>query len=117
MSDEDLKFYAKKLGIKHFRGVFMRDTLPNKIKINECGIVNLDSNIGEGTHWTAYYKNKFDITYFDSYGNLVPPRELQAYFYSDGRKNIIRYNYDTIQKFNSFKCGQYCLMFLYNIML
>ena len=26
-----------------FRGVFLRDTLPKNAKLNECGILNLDS--------------------------------------------------------------------------
>lgn len=116
MTDEDLKFYVKQLAIKHFRGVYMNDTLPKKIKRIECGIVNLDSNKNSGTHWTAYFKKNSQITYFDSYGNLVPTRQLHKYFNSDGRQNSIRYNYDTIQKWNSYRCGQYCLIFLYNMM-
>jgi len=31
----------KKLGVSGFRGVFVRDSLPNKPKIKECGILNL----------------------------------------------------------------------------
>ena len=38
----------------HFRGVFMRDSLPGVICPKECGIVNLDSSSGDGTHWVAY---------------------------------------------------------------
>ena len=29
---------AKKLSLDRFRGVFLRDTLPKKTKLNECGI-------------------------------------------------------------------------------
>ena len=32
-------------------GYFFRDTLPKKAKLNECGISNLDSSSGDGTHW------------------------------------------------------------------
>lgn len=46
--------YAKQL--PNFRGIFMRDDLPLKIRKNECGIVNLDISSGPGTHWTAYVK-------------------------------------------------------------
>ena len=31
---------AKKLSLDGFRGVFLRDTLPTKTKLNECGILN-----------------------------------------------------------------------------
>ena len=33
--------WVKKLGIKHFRGIYSRDGLPRKIK-KECRIINLD---------------------------------------------------------------------------
>lgn len=51
----------------------MRDKLPKKPHIIECGIVNLDSYKGPGTHWVAYYKNYNKKEYFDSFGNLQPP--------------------------------------------
>lgn len=92
----------------------MRDTLPDKILSVEAGIVNLDSNSGRGTHWTAYVKNKTSIKYFDSFGNLKPPIELIKYFHSNGRVLEIKYNYDRYQSLNAFNCGHLCLMFLYN---
>ena len=42
---------VKKLSQYGFRGVFLRDTLSTKTKLNECGILNLDSSSGDGTHW------------------------------------------------------------------
>lgn len=92
----------------------MRDKLPKHIKRNECGIVNLDRNIGDGTHWTAYVKKNKEVTYFDSYGNLRPPEELIKYILSDGGFTKIRYNYDTMQNYKSSNCGHLCLLFLYN---
>ena len=35
----------------NLEGVFLRDTLPTKTKLKECGILNLDSLSGDGTHW------------------------------------------------------------------
>ena len=40
---------AKKLLLCGFRGVFLRDTLPKKLKLNECDILNLDSSSVDGT--------------------------------------------------------------------
>ena len=40
---------AKKLSLDGFRGLFLRDTLPKQLKLNECGILNLDSSSGDGT--------------------------------------------------------------------
>ena len=42
---------VKKLSLDGFRGVFLRDTLSKKAKLNECGILNFDSSSGDGTHW------------------------------------------------------------------
>ena len=41
---------AKKLSLYEFRGVFLRDTLPAKTKLNECGILKQDSSSGDRTH-------------------------------------------------------------------
>ena len=59
---------AKKLSLHGFRGVFLRDTLPTKTKLNKCGILNLDSSTGDGTHWVMWFKKGKDKFYFDSYG-------------------------------------------------
>lgn len=106
LTDNDIKKYAK--NIPHFRGVFMRDLLPKKINKYECGIVNLDSSNGLGTHWVAYYKNNKYKEYFDSFGNLQPPLEIIKYIGSN-----IHYNHHQHQKYNSFNCGHLCLKFLY----
>lgn len=53
--------------IPHFRGVFMQDRLPKKtcaLKF-ECGIVNLNSDSGAGTHWTTYYKRGPEAVIWD----------------------------------------------------
>lgn len=92
----------------------MRNALPAKIHKIECAIINLDDEQNAGSHWTCYVKENSQIIYFDSYGNLRPPIELLRYFKSDGINNIVKYNYETKQADNSFKCGHLCLKFLYN---
>lgn len=111
LSNIDLMKYAKLWSIPNFRGVFMRDSLPYKIRQYERGIINLDSIYGSGTHWTAYKKNKNKIVYFDSFGNLRPPIEVISYFNSNGGCNIL-YNYNIFQSFDSYNCGHLCLKFL-----
>lgn len=98
--------------VANFRGVFMRDLLPSLINDVETGVVNLDSISGEGTHWVCYSKVKSLIEYFDSYGNLRPPKELISYFKTSPYKVTIRYNYFPKQKSNSVNCGHLCLDFL-----
>ena len=40
---------VKMLSLYGFRRIFLRDT-PTKAKLKECGILNLDSSSGDGTH-------------------------------------------------------------------
>ena len=35
-----------------------------KAKLNECGILNLDSSSGDGTHWVMWFKKGKDKFYF-----------------------------------------------------
>ncbi len=106
LTNKDLDNWVKKLDIKNCRGVFMRDTLPKKIKNIECGIINLDSINGCGTHWTCYHKNENQCYYFDSFG-LDPPIELCMYLNSEIDLSTFQ-----IQEFNTHHCGYYCLVVL-----
>lgn len=112
LSNFDIIKCANKLKLPYFRGVFMKDTLPQKIYENESAIVNLDSIKGEGTHWVSYFKKGLNIEYFDSFGNLKPPVELQCYFFSTNQPVTIHYNYFPKQKENTINCGHLCLDFL-----
>ena len=56
---------VKKLQIPSFRGVFVRDMLPSKPNKNESGILNLDRSLGDGTHWTAWYRRNNKNFYFE----------------------------------------------------
>ena len=82
--------------------------MPKKPRKIECGILNLDVSSGDGSHWVAFYKMKDKVVYFDSFGDLPPPIELQNYF----KGNTIICNYSNYQDFNSFNCGHLCLEFV-----
>lgn len=88
----------------------MRNALPHKIHKNESGIVNLDDVDGPGTHWVAYAKRGDHAMYFDSFGNLQPPKEVVRYL-----GTTIMYNRTTYQTYNQTICGQLCLLFLRQI--
>lgn len=109
LSNHDLFKYVSCLKIPFFRGVFMRDNLPSVMLKNESGIVNLDNSIGPGTHWVCYKKLGPTVYYFDSFGNLPPPKELLKYFRS--AKHIL-YNYEREQPDDTSICGHLCLEFL-----
>ena len=58
LTNLDLIEYVRKLGIEHFRGVFMRDTLPQQSSHHqECGIMNLNTSQQPGSHWTCYFRD------------------------------------------------------------
>lgn len=89
----------------------MRDALPRtKPNKNEAAILNLDSKHNRGSHWVAYNKRGNFVEYFDSFGNLKPPKELIKYL---GKDVKVSYNNDSYQKFNEINCGHLCLEFLY----
>lgn len=106
LSNIELIDAARELKIPNFRGVFLRDTLPKMANKKECGILNLDSSDGGGTHWVAWFKDGKDKYYFDSYG-LQPPNELISYLMRG-----ILYNTEQVQQADQVFCGHLCLYIL-----
>ena len=109
LSNFDLMDWVKKLGIKHFRGIYSRDGLPKKIR-KECGIINLDDMSGPGTHWVCYRNINNIVEYFDPFG-LIMPNEALKYFYTSGKRIV--YSMDEIQNRNTVLCGYWCLYYLF----
>ena len=114
LSNHDILRLAK--GIPHFRGVFMKDALPNSgVLEQECGIVNLDSAGNPGTHWVSYYKDKKNRIYFDSFAQTTPV-EIQKYLKTDHEFKtdiaVIQRNTDIVQHINTSICGHLCLFVL-----
>ncbi|KAL6257713.1 hypothetical protein P5V15_011293 [Pogonomyrmex californicus] len=68
--------------------------------------------MGPGTHWVAYAKRNDRVIYFDSFGNLRPPKELVRYF---GDNVMIEYNRTSYQTYDQSVCGQLCLWFLQTV--
>jgi len=87
----------------------MRDNLPKTCRSIECGIMNLDSLNGPGTHWTCWYRLNDKCYYFDSYG-LTSPNEFDNYVKCD-----ILYSTYKIQKMGDVICGHLCLLILYEL--
>ena len=72
LNDDDIEHYVQKLNINNFVGVRMRDELPIQPKINECGILNLNTHLQKGSHWTCWFKKGKERYYFDSFGEPPP---------------------------------------------
>lgn len=93
----------------------MRTTLPTgRVHRNESGIMNLDNVEGPGTHWVAYAKRGNRVIYFDSFGNLRPPKELVQYLKKNNVTQI-EYNRAPYQRYDQSNCGQLCLQFLQTV--
>ena len=114
LSNLDLLYFAKKLNVSNFQGVFMRDEIAkisdkNKTKKSQSFILNLQSSSEPGLHWVLFYKNSnLGVIYFDSYGQ-PPPRELRVYV---GTNVEIQRNIYTVQSDLSSECGRLCLFVL-----
>ena len=94
-----------------FRGVFLRDTLPKKVKLNDCGILDLDSSSGDVPYWVIWFKKGKDKFYFDSYG-VQPPSELIV-----NLKSPIFYNSERVEPNSEVFCGHLCLFALKQLSL
>ena len=115
LNNFELIEYVNQLKIPYFRGVFMRDSLPNSPHNIECGIMNLNTSNENGSHWVSYYKNGSERIYFDSYGQITPT-EIQNYLKTkeERRKgdSVIQRNTDIVQPINTSICGHLCLFVL-----
>ena len=72
LSNIDLESYCELLG-KNLNEILSKNLFKN-IKPKLGGyIINLqDSNVGNGTHWTALYITKDVAIYYDSFGLPIP---------------------------------------------
>ena len=116
LTNLDILRYIEILKIPNFRGVFMRDELPKKIKSEECGIMNFNTHEQMGSHWVCYVKTSHGTCiYFDSYGQITP-LELQKYLKTKqefvNNTPVIERNTDIVQKPNTSVCGHLCLFVL-----
>lgn len=112
MSNHDILNLIKKLNIKDFKGVYMKDELKSiKVLETECGILNLDEQKNNGTHWTCWSIQNNKVMYIDTFG-YSPPQEFKDYVKDF---NTRHYNSFQIQEFGTPICGQLCVLVLWLI--
>ena len=112
LSNVDLLKWVDYLKIPNFKGIFSRDSKDHLHKTGSC-IINLDDEIGNGTHWVATNIKGKNIFYFDSF-SIPPPIEFLKYT-EKIKKEIIFNAGQPIQDIKSVRCGYYCLYFLNEI--
>ena len=119
LTNIELLKYIDVLKVPKFRGVFMRDELPERSNPVECGIVNLSTHEQMGTHWVCYAKIHNNRIYFDSSGRKTP-LEIQKYLKTaeEFRNNIpaIWGSTDIVQRPKTKICGHMCLFVLTSLM-
>ena len=97
----------------------MRDELPGKKHLVECGIMNFNKSNEIGSHWVCFVRNRNVRIYFDSFGQITP-LELQKYLKSQSEfkkgKSVIQRNTDIVQSSNTHVCGHLCLVVLTSLM-
>ena len=89
-----------------FNGVYSRNNLSKKK--HGPYIINLDEYESIGTYWIALYVNAEYVTYFDSFGVELIPKEIKKLIKN---KNIIT-NIYRIQAYNSIMCGYFWIGFV-----
>ena len=99
MSNFDIMNWVKELKIKNFDGVFNKDS---RQWAYYCGIINLDSKNGPGTHWVCCV----DSFYFDHLG--LPPAK-NSYLSNDTILHNIK---KKKKKEISVLCGYFCPFFI-----
>lgn len=85
--------------------IIMRDQI-HDLKPNTKYILNLDTSLGSGTHWTSFFINGKSLTYFDSFG-MPPPQELVDY--ASKHKLSIKWNKIQYQDDQSTACGYFAM--------
>ena len=111
--------YIDLLKVPKFRGVFVRDELPESVNTVECGIVNLSPHEQLGTHWICYAKIHNNRIYFDSFGRKVP-LEIQKYLKTEKefQNNIpvIWTSTNIVQRVDTTVCGHLCIFVLTSLL-
>ena len=100
------------LAIPKWKGIFSRDSKDHLHK-EGCRILNLDDEVGVGTHWVAHQIKGKICLYFDSF-SMPPPVEFVDYANKLEMK-IIYNGGHPLQDLLSVRRGYYCLYFLHEI--
>ena len=90
-----------------FNGVFLRDNLPNKIKVGAY-VINLDEYADVGPHWNVLFCRKTETVFFNSFRVEHVPEEIKEFIESKSSKaNIFK-----VQESNSIMHRYFCIEFI-----
>lgn len=95
-------------------GVYAADRVPFNLTLPAALVVNTDPASKPGQHWIAIYIDKNGSgVYFDSYGEQPTSRHHRHRLRQLCKR--VEYNRKRLQSLDSTVCGEYCIMFIYNM--
>jgi hypothetical protein len=109
LTNIDIEQYLR--NVPYFRGVYSRNNLPNKPRVNESIIVNYNRSDQSGSHWVCILNNSKNdnIEFYDSFA-VSPGKELVDYMKKGGKP--IAYNSSQHQDMNAVTCGYWCILYI-----
>jgi len=115
LSNFDILEYAKLVGLNI--DCIPKDMTPKTIPDNTGIIVNLNDLGEKGSHWVCAIRKNNKCLYYDSFGIIHPPKEVEkCLLNSVGEDNIFVSNGQN-QYLVSILCGFYCLFVCKSILL
>lgn len=88
-------------------------------RLTECAIImNTDPSTRPGAHWQAVWITYVDqirkCYFFDSYG--LPPKSKMIIDFIKFNSDETTWNNNQVQGFDSTCCGEYCCIFIWNML-
>lgn len=110
MATSNTQIEAKLGRYLNFLGVFPNNLLPNRLRVGQCLIANLQNSNQPGSHWVgAYYDPNYGKIYIDSFG--APPTTQMSRFLRE-----YRYLNIDFQEFTSERCGEFQTYIAWNFL-
>jgi len=107
--------YAKLVGLPI--DCMAKDMVPKSIPNNTGLIVNLNDADESGSHWVCCVRKHNKALYYDSYGVIHIPKQLEKCLIKSVGKNNIFVSDGQNQHLISIMCGYYCLKICKSVLL
>lgn len=115
MSNFDILEYAKLVGLPI--DCIPKNVVPKTIPDNTGIIVNLNDLGERGSHWVCAIRKNNKCLYYDSFGVIHIPTELEKCLLNSVGENNMYVSNGQNQYLVSIMCGYYCLKMCKSILL
>ena len=117
---EDLNIILRKNSVtaQTYLGAFPACIFPKTKKKCYSWISNTDVHGKKGKHWIGWFVNGNTVCFFDSYGRRPDDSTLPINFRTFAESfKVIQYSEKRVQRWDSFACGYFCILFIYVLSL